>query len=97
MLDIPAVFAGLLPVTLIGLVLAGLVFRMVSSGRCGGGACRAEPFHPAGVGVRPTAAGTLLMPKLRLYTSPATFPNPQRVRLLMHEKGIAGEIEEVMT
>lgn len=34
--------------------------------------------------------------KLRLYTSPAAFPNPQRVRLLIHEKGIAAHIEEVV-
>ena len=33
---------------------------------------------------------------LRLFTSPSAFPNPQRVRLLMHEKGIAGHIEEVV-
>jgi len=33
--------------------------------------------------------------KLRLYTSPAAFPNPQRVRLLVHEKGIADQVEEV--
>jgi glutathione S-transferase len=32
----------------------------------------------------------------RLFTSPSVFPNPQRVRLLMHEKGIVGEIEEVL-
>ena len=36
------------------------------------------------------------MPKLRLFTSPAAFPNPQRVRLLIHEKGIQDEIEEVI-
>ncbi len=34
--------------------------------------------------------------KLRLFTSPSAFPNPQRVRLLMHEKGIADEVEEVV-
>ncbi len=34
--------------------------------------------------------------KLRLYTSPSAFPNPQRVRLLMHEKGIVDEVEEVV-
>ena len=33
---------------------------------------------------------------LKLYTSPSAFPNPQRLRLMMHEKGIAGEIEEVV-
>ena len=36
------------------------------------------------------------MNKLRLITSPSAFPNPQRVRLLMHEKGIVGQIEEVL-
>jgi len=34
--------------------------------------------------------------KLRLYTSPPAFPNPQRVRLLMYEKGIADKIDEVV-
>lgn len=34
--------------------------------------------------------------KLRLYTSPSAFPNPQRLRLFIHEKGIAGEIDEVI-
>ncbi len=34
------------------------------------------------------------MDKLILYTSPSAFPNPQRVRLLMHEKGIAQHVEE---
>lgn len=34
--------------------------------------------------------------KLRLYTSPPAFPNPQRVRLLLHEKGCAGDIDEVI-
>jgi glutathione S-transferase len=32
--------------------------------------------------------------KLRLFTSPSAFPNPQRLRLFMHEKGIADQIEE---
>ncbi len=36
------------------------------------------------------------MNKMRLFTSPSAFPNPQRVRLLMHEKGISSEIEEVV-
>lgn len=36
------------------------------------------------------------MSRLRLYTSPSAFPNPQRVRLLMHEKGIVAEVEEVV-
>lgn len=34
--------------------------------------------------------------KLRLYTSPSAFPNPQRLRLFVHEKGIASHIEEVI-
>ncbi|WP_273507105.1 glutathione S-transferase N-terminal domain-containing protein [Fulvimarina manganoxydans] len=34
--------------------------------------------------------------KLRLYTSPSAFPNPQRLRLFLHEKGIADEFEEVI-
>lgn len=34
--------------------------------------------------------------KLRLYTSPSAFPNPQRLRLFLHEKGIAGDFEEVI-
>ncbi len=36
------------------------------------------------------------MPRLRIYTSPSAFPNPQRVRLFAHEKGIAGELDEVI-
>ena len=31
---------------------------------------------------------------LRLFTSPSAFPNPQRVRLFMLEKGIESHIEE---
>ena len=31
----------------------------------------------------------------RLHTSPSAFPNPQRLRLFMHEKGIADRFEEV--
>lgn len=31
---------------------------------------------------------------LRLFTSPSAFPNPQRVRLFMHEKGIADPFDE---
>lgn len=31
-----------------------------------------------------------------LYTSPSAFPNPQRLRLFMHEKGIADAVEEVI-
>ncbi len=34
--------------------------------------------------------------RMRLYTSPSAFPNPRRVRLLMHEKGIADRVEEVV-
>ena len=36
------------------------------------------------------------MSKLRLFTSPSAFPNPQRLRLFMHEKGIAGHFEETV-
>jgi glutathione S-transferase len=32
--------------------------------------------------------------KLRLFTSPSAFPNPQRLRLFMHEKRIADQFEE---
>jgi glutathione S-transferase len=32
--------------------------------------------------------------KLRLFTSPSAFPNPQRLRLFMHEKGIADQFAE---
>jgi len=32
--------------------------------------------------------------KLHLFTSPSAFPNPQRLRLFMHEKGIADQFEE---
>lgn len=31
---------------------------------------------------------------LRLFTSPSSFPNPQRLRLFMHEKGVANHFEE---
>lgn len=34
--------------------------------------------------------------RLRLYTSPSAFPNPQRLRLLIHEKGIADFFDEVV-
>ena len=37
-----------------------------------------------------------LMSKLRVFTSPSAFPNPQRLRLFMFEKGIDGEIEEII-
>src|ERR1700730_15539288 len=32
--------------------------------------------------------------KLHVFTSPSAFPNPQRLRLFMHEKGIADQFEE---
>ena len=32
--------------------------------------------------------------KLRLFTSPSAFPNPQRLRIFMHEKGIADQFNE---
>lgn len=32
----------------------------------------------------------------RIYTSPSAFPNPQRLRLFMHEKGIHDRFEEVI-
>jgi glutathione S-transferase len=32
--------------------------------------------------------------KLNLFTSPSAFPNPQRLRLFMHEKGIADQFNE---
>jgi len=32
----------------------------------------------------------------RVYTAPLTFPNPQRLRLLTHEKNIADKYEEVL-
>lgn len=31
---------------------------------------------------------------LRLFTSPSAFPNPQRLRIFMHEKGIANRFDE---
>ena len=34
--------------------------------------------------------------KLRLFTSPSAFPNPQRLRLFIHEKGIAEQFEEII-
>lgn len=34
--------------------------------------------------------------RLRVYTSPSAFPNPQRLRLFLYEKGISGEVEEVI-
>lgn len=35
-------------------------------------------------------------PRLRLYTSPSVFPNPQRLRLFLYEKGVADRFEEVV-
>lgn len=32
--------------------------------------------------------------KLRLFTSPSAFPNPQRLRIFLHEKGIADLFDE---
>jgi glutathione S-transferase len=32
--------------------------------------------------------------KLELFTSPSAFPNPQRLRIFMHEKGIADQFNE---
>lgn len=34
--------------------------------------------------------------KLKLYTAVAAYPNPQRLRLFLHEKGIADAVEEVL-
>ena len=34
--------------------------------------------------------------KLRIYTSPSAFPNPQRLRLFLHEKGIADQFDETV-
>lgn len=34
--------------------------------------------------------------KLRVFTSPSALPNPQRLRLFVFEKGIEGEIEEII-
>jgi glutathione S-transferase len=31
---------------------------------------------------------------LRLFTSPSVFPNPQRLRIFLHEKGIADQFDE---
>ena len=31
-----------------------------------------------------------------IYTSPSAFPNPQRLRLFLHEKGIAAQFSEVI-
>ena len=34
--------------------------------------------------------------RLKIYTSPSAFPNPQRLRLLVHEKGVAEHFDEVI-
>lgn len=34
--------------------------------------------------------------KLKLFTSPSAFPNPQRLRIFMHEKGIADRFNETI-
>lgn len=34
--------------------------------------------------------------RLRLFTSPSAFPNPQRLRLFIHEKAVAGHFEEIV-
>src|SRR4051812_6038662 len=34
--------------------------------------------------------------QLQLFTSPSAFPNPQRLRLFMHEKGIADQFAETI-
>jgi glutathione S-transferase len=34
--------------------------------------------------------------KLKLFTSPSAFPNPQRLRIFMHEKGIADHFDETI-
>lgn len=35
-----------------------------------------------------------MIAKLHLFSSPSAFPNPQRLRLFMHEKGSADQFEE---
>jgi glutathione S-transferase len=34
--------------------------------------------------------------KLKLFTSPSAFPNPQPLRIFMHEKGIAHHFDETI-
>src|SRR5258708_28945442 len=34
------------------------------------------------------------MGSFRLFTSPSAFPNPQRLRIFLHEKGIADQFNE---
>ena len=38
----------------------------------------------------------MTVPKLSLFTSPSALPNPQRLRLFMHEKGIAHHFDEIV-
>jgi glutathione S-transferase len=40
--------------------------------------------------------GTARAEKLRVHTSPSTFPNPQRLRLFALERGIEDELQEVV-
>ena len=35
------------------------------------------------------------MGSLRLFTSPSAFPNPQRLRIFLHEKGIADQLNDM--
>jgi ABC-type nitrate/sulfonate/bicarbonate transport system permease component len=55
MLDIPAVFAGLFTVILIGLDVENLIFRNIEAATVRRGACRAEP-SPARQDMMPSAA-----------------------------------------
>lgn len=41
-----------------------------------------------------TSLTPLADPKFRLFTAPSAFPNPQRLRIFMHEKGIADRFDE---
>src|SRR3984893_13906659 len=47
---------------------------------------RDAPLQPQGI--------TTMTTKLELFTSPSAFPNPQRLRIFMHEKGIADQFNE---
>ena len=38
----------------------------------------------------------MMSDKLKLFTSPSAFPNPQRLRIFMHEKGIADHFDETI-
>ena len=35
--------------------------------------------------------------RLRLFISPSAFPNPQRLRLFLYEKGAADRFDEMVT